>query len=285
MYQRVKSVILDRVTRPMSATQVMVVTAFIAAPTLFTGFLVDDYMHLLTIRGVQTVATPFDLFRFAPGNADALFPFLSRGPLPWYTLPELKLHFFRPASSATMVLDHYLFGEFAFGYHLHSLLWYGLLTWAVYLLFRNRMAPPLAGLCCLLYIVDDGHIIPALWWSNRNAIVAAAPAVLGLVAHLKWREEGWRPGLPLSLVGYGLGLLGGETALGIFGYLIAWELFHRTDSWRGRVRALAPAGMLAVAYLTVYKVAGFGVYGSGVYLDPLAEWQTYLAALPARLAS
>jgi len=275
---------MKRATRPMTAARALAIAALVAAPGLFAGFLVDDFMHLLTLRGVETVAAPFDLFRFAPGDAGELYPFLSQGPLPWYSLPDLKLHFFRPLSSAAMVLDHLLFGDFAFAYHLHSTLWYMLLTGAVLLLFRRAMAPGLAGLCCLLYILDDGHLIPALWWSNRNAIVAAAPALLGLVAHLRWRQEGWRPGLPLSLAGYGLGLLGGETALGIFGYLIAWELLRREDPWADRVRALAPAGLLAVGYLVAYKLGGFGVYGSGVYIDPIADWDSYLRALPARLA-
>ncbi len=284
MYYRVEAALFHRIARPISTPWVLMLATLIALPTLFAGFLVDDYIHLLTLRGEGTLATPFDLFQFAPGNAEALYPFINEGPLPWYTLPELKLHFFRPLSSATMLLDHAFFGESSVFYHLHSLLWYLLLTWSVFLLYQKRMAAGLAGLCCLLYLLDEGHIIPVLWWSNRNALVAAVPAVLGLVAHLRWREEHWRPGLPLSLAGYGLGLLGGETALGIFGYLIAYELVQRRETWFSKTRVLAPAGILAVSYLIVYKMANFGVYGSGVYLDPIAEWPAYLRALPVRFA-
>jgi hypothetical protein len=284
MYLRLESALFKWVSRPLSARLALVLALLIMAPTLFAGFFVDDYLHLLTLRGEDTVATPFDLFQFAPGNAEALSPYINKGPFPWYTLPDIKLHFFRPLSSATMVLDHALFGESGFFYHVHSMLWYAALILGVCLLFRRSMAPGLAGICCLLYLVDDGHIIPAIWWSNRNAMVAAAPAILGLVAHLKWRQDGWRPGLPLSLTGFGLGLLGGETALGIFGYLIAYEAIHRQDTWLVRVRALTPAGLLAVCYLAIYKLSNFGVYGSGVYLDPIAEWPAYLRALPVRFA-
>jgi len=282
-YRKIRQVLQRELGQPRSMRFLLAGAALIMVPTLFAGFFFDDYVHLLTLRGEETVAAPFDLFCFARGNADTLYPFLNSGPYPWYTLPDLKLHFFRPLSSATMVLDHTLFGETAFLYHVHSLLWYVLLVWGVLLLYRRCMPAALASLCCLLYLVDDGHLIPALWWSNRNAIVAAAPALFGLVAHLRWREEHWRPGLPLSLLGYGLGLLGGETALGIFGYLIAYELLCPTTPWYNRVRALAPAGLLSVAYLLVYKWADFGVRGSGVYLDPIAEWRTYLAAAPSRM--
>lgn len=284
MYRRLEVALRDLVLRPLPVGGAALLAALIAAPTLFAGFFVDDYLHLLTLRGEDTTATPYDLFQFAPGNAEEIAPDMNRGPFPWYTLPELKLHFFRPLASATMVLDHALFGDNAFAFHLHSLLWYVLLAVAVHLLLRRMMAAALAGLCTVLYILDDGHIIPVLWWSNRNAIVATAPAILGLVAHLRWREDGWRPGLPLSLAGYGLGLLGGETALGIFGYLIAYEWIRRhRDPWLGRVRSLTPAGILAVGYLIVYSLSNYGVHGSGIYLDPIGEWPSYLAATPVRL--
>ncbi len=284
MYLRLESALLGYLHRPQSVPRVCALAALIMVPTLFAGFFLDDYIHLLTLRGEGTVAQPYDIFEFAPGDADVLFPMMNSGPYPWYTLPDLKLHFFRPLSSATMVLDHALFGEGAFFYHVHSLVWYVLLVGAVFLLFRRTMAPAMAGLCCIIYLVDDGHILPALWWSNRNAIVAAAPALLGLLAHMRAREDHWVPGRPLALLGFGLGLLGGETALGIFGYLIAYELVGRQDALWLRIRALVPAGLLALGYLAVYKTANYGVFGSGVYLDPLAEGGAFLRALPIRLA-
>ena len=72
-----------------------------------------------------------------------------------------------------------------------------------------------------LFAVDESHLFAALWLANRNALVAAVPVLFGLCAHLRWREDGWRWGLPLSLGGYVVGLLGGETALGALAYLAA----------------------------------------------------------------
>lgn len=253
----------------------------VGLPTLLSGFFFDDFLHLLTLRGEGLEGAPMDLFNFAGGDPTTMGTYIVRGPFPWYAAPELKIHFFRPLSSFTMWLDHQLFGETAALYHLHSILWYALLVWAVLLLFRRTVALPVAGLALLLYVLDEGHLLPVLWWSNRNALVSAAPAVLGLIAHLRWREEGWRPGLPLSLLGYALGLLAGETAVGIFGYLGAWELLRR-EPLVHRVRALLPALALAALYVVVYKWGGYGVRHSGVYLDPIGEWPAYLAAAPGR---
>lgn len=261
---------------------VLLAALLTALPALGAGFFVDDFLHLLTLRGDGFGATPLDLFQFAPGDSEVIAKYITTGPCPWYTWPELKLHFFRPLSSATMMLDYHAFGDHAMFYHLHTAAWYMLLAWGVFLIYRRAFALPVAGLCILLYILDSGHLAPVVWWSNRNALVSAAPAVLGLAAHLRWREEGWRPGLPLSLLGYGAGLLGGETALGIFGYVAAYELFGKA-ALSVRIRCLMPAGLLAAAYLILYKLGGYGVSGSGIYVDPMGEWPQFLSQAPGRM--
>src|SRR5262249_6598326 len=105
----------------------------------------------------------------------------------------------------------------------------------------------------------------------------------GLLAHLRWREQGWRPGLPLSLAGYALGLLGGETALQAMAYLFAYELFGRGGRVRERLLALVPAGLLLAVYFATYRALGFGARGHEQYLDPLAEPARFLVGAMTRL--
>lgn len=261
---------------------VVIAALLVALPTIGAGFFFDDYLHLLTLRGEGFGAAPLDLFLFATGDETAMAEYINTGPYPWYTWPAIKLHFFRPLSSATMMLDVYLFGERPVFHHLHSLFWYALLVWAAFLIYRRLFTLPVAGLCILLYLVDEGHLLPVLWLSNRNALVSGAPALLGLAAHLRWREEGWRPGLPLSLAGYATGLLGGETALGILGFVAAYEILG-SGPWRERARCLAPAALLGVIYIIGYKLGGYGAEGSGVYFDPVGEWPLFLALAPGRM--
>jgi len=261
---------------------VFAIAAVLATCTLLMGFFVDDYVHILSIEGRIPITTPADLFCFASGDADELRSVIGIVPFPWFTTPDLKLHFFRPLSSATMNLDHALFGRAPWAYHAHSVLWYLLMIHAVWLLYRRYLPALFACLALLLFAVDDGHWMTAGWWSNRNALVAAVPALYGFYAHLRWREDAWRWGLPLSLLGYALGLLGGETALAVFAYLGAYELFGARGPLAQRIRALVPGALLGVVYLIFYKLGNYGVHGSGIYVDPVSQFGEFLWQAPAR---
>jgi hypothetical protein len=267
---------------PRALKVALVLGAVLGLPSLGADFFGDDYLHLAILDGNPAPGTPFDLFRFASGDPVEMRPFIERGPYPWWTLPELKLALWRPLSSALMVLDHALFGRNPIPYHAHSLLWYLLTIVAAAGTLRRLPGAP-GGLALLLFAIDESHVFPAMWVANRNALVASAPALLGLWMHLRWREDGWRPGLPLSILGLATGLLGGETALCVFAYVGAYELLGSRQPLAARARALVPALLLGLAYVVVYRALGNGTLGSGTYIDPVAEWRLYLPALVTRI--
>jgi hypothetical protein len=131
-----------------------------------------------------------------------------------------------------------------------------------------------------------------VWLANRNALVATSLAVMGLYMHIRWREDRWKPGAYLSVLFLGLGLTGGETALGVFAYLAAYEFFGSPGATSspvaalrkgGPVRALIPALLLGVVYIGIYRSLNYGATGSGSYIDPAAEPFAYLLHMPARL--
>ncbi len=251
------------------------------------GFFLDDYYLLLGLMGNQSTNTTFDLYRFADGNIETTLQVMNMGPLPWYTLPELKLHFWRPLTCATMALDHLLFNRNGMLFHAHSILWYVAFVAIAGLIFRRALPGGLGAFALILFAVDEAHWFPVAWWANRNALVAAAPALLGFFAHMRWREANWKPGLPLSILGYAIGLLGGETALGVFGYLFAYEWMGAAGapkrSLLNRICALMPAAIVGAAYIVAYKIGNYGAYGSGIYLDPSRDLLGYLVRLPACL--
>lgn len=267
---------------PRALQVALVLGVVLSLPSLGTGFFMDDYLHLSVLEGAFTPASPFEMFTFATGDPVGMRHWMEVGPYPWWTLPELKLTFWRPLSSALMMLDHSLFGRNAVPYHAHSILWH-LLTIVAAAGVLRRLPGAIGGIALLIFVLDETHVFPVLWVANRNALVATAPALFGLWMHLRWREQGWRPGLPLSLLGLSVGLLGGETALGAFAYVGAYELFGRPGPLASRLRALLPALLLGVAYLIMYRALGYGAHGSGVYVDPVAEWQHYIPALATRL--
>jgi hypothetical protein len=267
---------------PRALWLALVVALVLALPTLGMGFALDDHIHLLILEGRWPLGSPFDLFRFAGGDAEGMRRIVQEGPYPWWTLPELKIAFWRPLSSALAVLDHRLFGREALGYHLHSLAWYlGLV--AVFGALLRRLLPGALGVLALfLFAVDDAHLLPVGWIANRNALVSTTLALVGLWLHLEWREarRPWAP--PFSLAVLAVSLTAGETALGVFAYLLAYELLGARGNGVERLRALVPAALLALAYLGVYKMLGYGAHGSAMYLDPVGEPVRYLSAALGR---
>jgi hypothetical protein len=240
--------------------------------TIVIGFYSDDWALIAMLeRKVHLHSSPLDLYRFGTGDPAETRELVVRGPWPWWSLPELRLHFFRPLASALFSLDHALFGTAPLGWHLHAVLWWLVFVAAARAVYRRTLPAAAAGVALVAFVLDDAHVQPIGWLSCRHMLIGATPALLGLVAHLRWREDGFRPGRALALVGLGVGLLGSEAALGIVGYFVAYELVGRRDALRTKLAALVPPLALCLAYVVGYKALGFGASGSGMYIEPFAD--------------
>lgn len=253
----------------------------VTVPSLGVGFMLDDWVQRGIVRGDLTHAGRYELFNFGAGDAAALAPMIRRGPFPWFTLPELKLRFLRPLSSALIVFDTEVFGDVAWPQHLHSSLWYVLLTAVAFALYR-RLTPGVALAAALLFAIDDSHAMTTGWLANRNAIVAVTFVWLGLLAHLGWRERGWAPGAIVSAVLFVLGLSAGETGVAALAYVVAYEVVTQR-TLKERLRGLTPALLVMVVYVVVYKLLNAGARGSATYVDPVSEPLVFLSHAPVRL--
>ena len=254
----------------------LVLAAALWLPGLGGGFSRDDYALFAANEGpAHWSNTPLDLWNFFSGKPEEMRALIHRGALPWFTLPELKEALWRPLASALFALEHAVMGRRAVGYHVTQMLWFLGVVAAVGFLLRRAVPGALGALALLLFVVDDAHW-DLVCLTCRYQMVALIPATLGLLAHLRWREEGWAPGLPLSLAGFAVGLLGGESALQMMAYVAGYELAGARDGWRARCRALLPAASLGVCYLVAYRLLGHGVYGRTGYLDPFGEPMAFL---------
>lgn len=258
-----------------------VVAFLIAVPALPTGLMLDDFAQRAFVKGEPLSRPWWDLYNLVPGEGPEAEWVVEHGPFPWFSLPGVKLHFFRPLSSALLAFDTLVFKDAVWLAHLHSVLWYVALVAVVSALYR-RLFPSLALLAGLLFAIDDGHAMPVIWLANRNSVVAVTFAWLGLWAHLRWREAQWRAGLPLSVAAYVLALLAGETAIAALGYLVAYEWLGRRDALKVRVMALVPAAALVVGFSLLYRVLGMGSANSATYIDPGAEPLQFLINAPVR---
>ena len=248
----------------------------LAAPALTADFSADDHLHRVISRehtGIDGLTSrPLDLFVFADGDADAARTLRDEGIFPWWTDVKMKLAFLRPVTSATHAADHQLWPESSTAMLAHNLVWLAIalaMTW----LFYRRFAEIrwIAVLALALYAIDDARGPVVGWIANRNALIALAFAIPVLLAHDRWRRDGWTHGGWVGPLLLALALGAGEASLAITAYLAAHALWLDRASWRDRLLALAPYVAVVVVWRIAYQLLGYGVAGSGIYLDPGAD--------------
>ncbi len=262
------------------------------------GFMLDDWYFVAASRLPIDQQFRFD-FSFASGDPEITRRFMDLGVYFWWTLPELKLAFFRPLASALIHIDLLLFGQSPLGHHVHSALWYVAAAAGARAVYRRILPWERSGgvavgaLALVLFTLDPNHVLPVIWLSNRNAVVASAFALAAFALHLRVRGQAdrtsltpdrplprWAPlGVPLLMAA---GLSAGEVALCFLPYFLCFELFAAPGRLRERLVTLAPLGALVLAYLALRAGLGLGVYGSGIYLDPFNAPLAFLEAAPPR---
>lgn len=243
-------------------------------PSVGMGFYADDYTHQLVLRGDAGMPRPtaWSLYDFG-ATQDWTLPGGEVDALPWWTSPDWKIRFFRPLTSATLVLDHALFGEWAPGYHLTNLAWYALLLLLAHALYRALglgRGTALAGLA--FFAATSGATLPAGWPSNRNSVLSAA-LTLAAVLVLARGGGGARLRLPAALL-LALGsCLAKESGVVGLPLLALWLLLDgrrrgEPAAWRAPAVCLA----LALAFVGFLAIAGYGtrsLFYATPWSDPL----------------
>ena len=231
----------------------------LALPSLGLGFCIDDQGFRAVLEHSGRSRLAYDLFRFAPDTPGAHEYMVTRGLLPWWAAPDLKLHFIRPLTSLLFALDDELFGANPLGYHVDSLLWTAFLLVAAAAFFRRVLPPVPAALALLVFALRAAHVQPIDYISARHVLVAAAAVALGLALLARGRPV-------LAALAFVVGLLGSEAGLAGPIFWASAALFGP----RRRREVLAPVALVAV-YLVAYHLVGGGARASGAYHDPLAD--------------
>ena len=261
----------------------LLVAALLGIATLPSGFLFDDWSLLAILeKRFPAAHSGVDIYRFI-GGAEDVKNLTAHGPFPWFCAPDLKLALFRPLSAALLSLDVRLFGHAPLGWHVHSTIWYLALVGAAGLILRRMLDRAAFAIALVLFASNDSHVMALGWIANRHSEVSVTLALLGLWAHLRAREDGWRPGLFIAPLLCALGLLASETALGVLAYFVAFEIWGRDEPLHIRLRALLPSFLLAASYVLLYKLGGYGTYHSGSYIDPLGEPLAFVRVAPTRV--
>ncbi|HEX6239368.1 MAG TPA: hypothetical protein VFZ61_00690 [Polyangiales bacterium] len=273
--------------RAQAAPQVIIALALLLTGTSLTlGFSVDELYQKVALNPRAPVqglsGAPWDLFTFAPaGQTQTL---MEQGVFPWYTDPDFAISFFRPLSSLSLWIDHTLWPSNTALMHLHSMAWYALLLATIWLVYRALLpGRELASLALLLYAVDDARALMVGWISLRNALVALVPAFLALSMHHRARSQQQRAAGLLAPALFGLGLLGGEVAVALLGYLVAYALFMERGTLLERARSLLPYAAVLLVYRVIYVKLGYGALHSDMYMDPARAPIGFMKELVTRL--
>ncbi len=256
----------------------------LCAPMVFSGWMLDDWIHRAGLLGRIPFHHPGPLTLFDFGNgvpADVLMR--TKYGYGWWTLPDLRLNFFRPLSALTHMLDELVIGPHAWLHHLHSLAWQAAGIAVSAAIFRRLLAPRTATLATLLYAIDESHWTASCWISNRNAWVSMVPAMLGFWAWLRAEDEDWLPGKVAAPLLFAIGLCGGETALGVAAIWVTVALGRKPKLTT--LLHMAPLGLVLALWAAYYKTHGYGAAASGAYLDPGTEPLRYLAQAIHRVPS
>ncbi len=262
-------------------------TIVLLGSVAFQGFQVDDYWQrnfLLGNARWPTVVGPWwKMFSFFSGDPVKMAVYRDQGIVAWWADDHARLSLLRPLSCLTHLVDYTLFPGAPGLMHLHSLAWYVALVVVAALVYRRLLPPAVSALAALMYAVDHNHGGVAAWISNRNALVSALFGLAALIFHDR-AAKGEARARWLSAGCLALGLLGGEGALGVAGYLVAYALVLDPRPLRERARDLLPHGAVLAAWAAVYRLGGFGSVGSGMYLDPGRAPLRVLAHVPEYLS-
>ncbi len=278
-----------RAGRPSVIWTAVGLGCLLCLPSLFIGLITDDVPHGLFLR--QHVRSPqapghfWDLFDVCGRSGKGDVPWrIFHGGLPWWTSLHLKIAFFRPLGASSQYLDYLLWPDAPWLMHLHNIVWYAAIVLLAALLYRRLLgAGATSGLALLLYAVDEAHADGTAWIAGRNTLMTAAFVLLALLLYERARRDGSRAAAwsaPLALL---LAFASSEGALAAWGYLIAYALCLDHGSARRRALALLPSAVVTLAWLALGQALGYGVKGSGLYVDPRASPLLFLRMSAARL--
>jgi len=211
----------------------LLAAAFAYANAVLNGFVLDDYHIILE-------------------NPDVL------GDLNFFAVTDrMSGTYYRPISVFTFWLDHRIFGFWAGGFHLTSVLYHGAVTLLAVQLCRRLFSDQVALFAGLIFAVHPVHTEAVTAIANRTEILATGFCLLALLVHLRPGKDG-----ALRIAGENalllLGLLSKESALTLPLMIFAVDWLKPG----GRLRVTGPLRVVpAIALYFWIKTAAIGIAG------------------------
>jgi uncharacterized membrane protein (DUF485 family) len=248
-----KSALSDIFTQSRALFLIVATTVLVYANSLSGEFVFDDTKQIagnpsLHSWGNLVRAFTSDVWSFQRGS------FTHDIPPPYY----------RPLFTAYLTVNFQLFGLWAPGWQLTSLLVHTGATVIVFFLIKRLSNDNvIATLAALLFGLHPAHVESVSWISGIPDPLAALFFVPSMIWYVRYRTEGGKIFLFASVIAYGLSALCKETPLALPLVLVVWELTqaHARQKLSPRFREITlqmiPYGLMAVAYLALrFSVLG-----------------------------
>lgn len=278
---------LDRLTSARAGLLLSLLALTLTLPALGLGLMTDDRAFAEKFRRGDG---PFVVYSI---TQEEIAAGKERGMYPWWTSPELRLHFLRPLSALSHELDYRAFAGAPWAMHLGNGVLYALIVLIAFHLYRALLPeqPRVAALAALMFAIDDGHATTAGWIASRSMLLASAFGLTALWLYVRARtlRAARRPSLLLrasATAMFALALCAAESGLSTLAYLAAYSLAQETGSLPKRVARLAPELVVFALWAAVYVSGGYGARGLSLYRElssPLSVLGGGLSDLPAWL--
>ena len=248
----------------------------LALPSLWVGMLADDFLMWSTTTKGQLAEgapySPWNLYVWLDGDPARTQNLIECGFMAWWTDPHSLAALWRPLSSATYVLGYRLWPHHPWLMHAQSLMWFALLIWCAAVLYRRLIgrthAQWIAALAALLFTLDDARVLSVGWLADRSTLLSGVFGVVTLIAHDRWRRDGWRAGRFVGPLLLAVGLLAKESVASTGGYLLAYALLLDAAPRRSRLLSLLPYIIVGAVWYGIYITCGYGISISEGYIDP-----------------
>jgi hypothetical protein len=260
-----------------------VLACLLCIPGLWLGWVADDLTHrgyiLAHLHTKDAYGAWWNMFD-GRGSVPLLVYF---GMSPWWASSHLSVAFLRPLATASHYADYLAWPTSPALMHAHNILLFALVVLVAGKLYQRLMGRGVAmWIAVFLYTTDDAHISSTAWIASRNTLLTALFALLTLYAFDRARRDGSKLAMWLAPLALLAAHACSEGALAIWGYLVAYLLWLDPSTSKSRWLSLAPLAAVSGGWVTLSSYLGYGVHGSGTYLDPRTNPWKFLEGLAER---
>lgn len=280
-------------SQPRATVGIAALAFVMSLPAIAIGLTADDYDLAFAV-----MRDPLSAYAFLPRDASVRHAHVLAaryaGRSPWWSDLDFHQAFFRPLSSLSLALDFTLWPSAPWLMHIENSLAFALIVLVAASLYKALgLTARTRGLATLFFAAAAAQSMTTGWISGRNTLLATLFGFIAVRLFVAARSGGGLRMLALSALSFVAALLSAEVGVSAVAYIIAYALCIGTQPAQppasdarvlagrpplgAQIPALAPFGIAIAAWLTFYKIGGYGVQNSGFYIDPTHDPGRFVA--------